>query len=103
MIELRKPEVVSSDAPSVSLVGVINGPYPKVYFNGFAVAGAVTDAVIVFQNGESTVAAVQSSWSVLKEFARAVDQAVKQNEKQLGVEHLSMMEAAARLSAGDSK
>lgn len=101
MVESIKAQGIRSEAPSASLVGVVNGPYPKTYFNGFALAGAVTDAILVLQNGESPVAAVQTSWAVLKELARALDELVKENERQIGGEHLSLMEAAKRIR--DSK
>lgn len=94
MVDPRQPVV--GPAP-VQLAQIVNGPFPKIYFNGFSIAGGVTDMVLILQNGEQVVAAVQATYPVVKELAAALDKIVAESEKQLGLTHIPLVEAADRV------
>lgn len=98
MVSLPNSPAITS-GPNAQVAQIVNGPFPKSYFNGFALASALTDVTVVLQNGDHPVAAIQANYSVMKQLAEALTYAVAESEKALRVSYLTIAEAGERQAA----
>jgi len=92
------PKVETTASPQFAQL-LTGAGFPRIYFNGFGIAAAITDVTVILQNGEQPVAAVQAGYSVIKQLAETLNQIVRENERLLGMEHLTLQQAGEKAQA----